>query len=247
MVPSSLDCRGPKQWVGVSNSWGYIGGTGGKCHTTANSLPYGAKWGRGDVVTVLLNFEARSISFFRNDEAQGVAFTDLTGPVHLAASLTATESALQIVPTPPAVTAQVVHFMSFGAGAGVGALPAAMPLIGGGGAGPAVNLLSAWDGLNKSSALVIDPSSGVLRNSGSMDKWQSCRSLKPFSAAGGSARHRFDVELVDCPKTNNSWQVIVGVVPPTFTCSGTKQWVGAGDSWGYIGGTGGKCFNVPKR
>ena len=84
--------------------------------------------------------------------------------------------------------------MSFGAGAGVGVLPAAMPLIGGGGAGPAVNLLSAWDGLNKSSALVIDPSSGVLRNSGSMDKWQSCRSLKPFSAAGGSSRHRFDVE-----------------------------------------------------
>lgn len=54
------------------------------------------------------------------------------------------------------------------------------------------------------------------------------------------------MELVECPKTNNSWQVIVGVVPPAFTCSGNKQWVGAAESWGYIGGTGGKCFNVPK-
>ena len=40
--------------------------------------------------------------------------------------------------------------------------------------------------------------------------------------------------------------MIVGCVPATFTCTGTKQWVGAGESWGYIAGTGGKCFNVPK-
>lgn len=239
VIPASLDCRGAKQWVGTSNSWGYIGGTGGKCHNTAVSAAYGSKFVRGDVVTVFLDFDARIVGFFRNDEYQGTAFTDLAGPVHVAASLTATESALLFVPTPPAVMTQVAAMNAYGYSAPL--LPAAAAVA------PSPLLLSAWDPANKSSFLTIEPVTGLLRNANSNDKWQSCRSVKSFSLSSGGARQRFDVELVDCPKTNNSWQVIVGVVPATFTCVGNKQWVGAGESWGYIAGTGGKCFNQPKR
>eukprot|EP00456_Euglypha_rotunda_P015188 TRINITY_DN14859_c0_g1_i13.p1 TRINITY_DN14859_c0_g1~~TRINITY_DN14859_c0_g1_i13.p1 ORF type:complete len:124 (-),score=7.83 TRINITY_DN14859_c0_g1_i13:80-451(-) len=50
---------------------------------------------------------------------------------------------------------------------------------------------------------------------------------------------------MNSPETPNSWRMIAGVVPSTFTCMGNKQWVGAGGSWGYIAGTGGKCCNTP--
>jgi hypothetical protein len=44
VIPSTVDCKGAKQWVGTSGSWGYIGGTGGKCHAQPKSLSYGAKY-----------------------------------------------------------------------------------------------------------------------------------------------------------------------------------------------------------
>lgn len=204
--------------VGTSNSWGYISGTGGKCHGTAASAVYGTKYGHNDIVTVVLDFDSKSISFFRNDEFQGIAFNDLVGPVHVAASLTATQSALQFVPTPVNVAQQVAEWKL-----NLNGVRASMPV-----AMPQSQSLTAWDPSNKSSSLVID--GVILRNVNSNDKWQSCRSSRPFSLAGG-ARQRFEVHLIDCPKTNNSWQIIVGVVPATFTCGGNKQWVGAGESW----------------
>jgi len=58
-----------------------------------------------------------------------------------------------------------------------------------------------------------------------------------LSAESSSATHRA-VSL-----SGVQWRFIVGVVPPTFPLT----WVGAAESWGYIGGTGGKCFNVGAR
>jgi hypothetical protein len=207
-------------------------------------------------MTLVLNFDAHTLSFYRNDEPQGVAFTDLAGEVHLAASLTATESALQIVPTPPTVAQHVAHMISYSGGVGApsaagavaprAAAPLMQPVLAPLAAGAIGGSLSDWDAANKSLSLAVDPlTPSLVRNTGSADKWQSVRSVRSFSGVARS-RHRFDVTLVDCPRTNNSWQVIVGVVPASFTCQGAKQWVGAGDSWGYIGGTGGKCFSVPK-
>lgn len=190
VVPSSLDCKGAKQWVGTSNSWGYISGTGGKCHNTAVSLPYGAKFGVGDVITILLDFDAHTITFFKNGESQGVAFDDLSGPVHLAASLTATESAMQIVSTPASV-----QLMPAGGGMGMQM---------GAGAG---SLLTAWDPQSKSASLQIDPISGLLRNSGSNDKWCASspdtmsvplRCLAAVLLCSGSATHTLSFCLSLC-------------------------------------------------
>lgn len=98
LIPSDLDCNGPKQWVGTSNSWGWIAGTGGKCHSEAKSVQYGDKYGLDDVVGIQMDFDARTVEFFRNGKSQGVAFANLVGVVHLGASLTATGSRIQIVP-----------------------------------------------------------------------------------------------------------------------------------------------------
>jgi len=213
-----------------------------------------------------VHFASRSLSFYRNDEWQGVAFGEVTGEVHVAASLTAKDAALQIVPTPPAVAAHAAQMANYAA---AHSLPMGMPPAGVAAAAPAPAQpalaaalvaplapaasasasTSAWDPACKSAALVLDPlDPSLVRNSGSSDKWQSVRSLRAFSLGLQPARatYSFEVALLDCPRTNNSWSVIVGVVPAAFTCSGSKQWVGAAESWGYIGGTGGKLFAAPK-
>jgi Kip1 ubiquitination-promoting complex protein 1 len=45
------------------------------------SQRYGKAWGAGDVIGTLIDFDKREISFFRNDEALGVAFKNIkVGP-----------------------------------------------------------------------------------------------------------------------------------------------------------------------
>ena len=284
VVPAALDCGGPKQWVGTGGSWGYIAGTGGKCHVSAKSEEYGEKYGDGDVIGVQMDFERNELRFFRNGVDQGVAYSDLISPVHVAASLTAQDSMVALMPwegaeeatdksdaavraklaaqaarpLPPlsAMPAPLVrpvlqHSQSQGTSpieltdshAAVppsflraSTLPSAQL---------SPQLSSSWDSDNKSAFLVLDPSnSSVVTNSGSSEKWQIIRSLAPLPST--PATHAFQIEVLAAPFTPNSWQAIVGVVPAALSCGGSKQWVGAGGSWGYIGGTGGKCWTEPK-
>jgi len=93
VVPEVFDCKGPKQWVGALKSWGYIAGTGGKCHNAPSSEAYGEKFGEGDRIRVQLDFDKGTIEFFKNDVSQGIAFTNLTGPVYAAVSMTAKDAA----------------------------------------------------------------------------------------------------------------------------------------------------------
>lgn len=96
-IPSNVDCRGSKQWVGTGDSWGFIAGTGGKCHSSAKSLPYGSGFGIGDTISILLDLDQHHIEFFVNGQSQGIAFEEVEGPVHFAVSLTAHNSALSLV------------------------------------------------------------------------------------------------------------------------------------------------------
>lgn len=76
---------------------GYIGGTGGKCFNQPKSLDYGEKYGRpGDCIAVQLDFGGGTIEFFKNGLSQGIAFTNLTGTVYAAVSLTATGAAAKL-------------------------------------------------------------------------------------------------------------------------------------------------------
>ena len=56
----------------------------------------------------------------------------------------------------------------------------------------------------------------------------------------------FEVFMESIPETTNTWKVCVGIVPMAFQSSQDRHWVGAQHSWGYIAGTGGKCYNSGK-
>ena len=288
VVPASLDCGGSKQWVGTGGSWGYIAGTGGKCHVSAKSEEYGEKYGDGDVVGIEMDFERSELRFYRNGVNQGVAYADLAGPVHVAASLTAQDSMVALIPwvgkeedtdkSEPAVRAKLAaqaarpppaaspvsstatrtllnHSQSVTATVDMNSNPATPPAFHRAATLPtpalSPHLSSSWDATNKSAFLTIDQANpSIVTNSGSNEKWQIVRSLVSLPANPHfpltAGVHAFQVEVLAAPHTPNSWQAIVGVVPAALTCGGSKQWVGAGGSWGYIGGTGGKCWSEPK-
>jgi len=84
-------------WLGSQNSWGYIGGTGGKCHRVGKSEMYGREFGQGARIRVRMNFPKKTLEFFLNGKSQGVAFTNLVGPLMPAVSLTGTGSIAKLI------------------------------------------------------------------------------------------------------------------------------------------------------
>lgn len=94
LVPPSF----PLTTVGLSNSWGYIGGTGGKCFNVSTSTPYGPTYGKkGDRITMIINLDKGTLSYELNGVNLGVAFANVVGPVHVAVSMTAAEAAVRLL------------------------------------------------------------------------------------------------------------------------------------------------------
>jgi len=95
LVPVNFD---PKRtaWLGSQHSWGYIAGTGGKCHISGKSIAYGKRYGGQDRIKVVIDFNTRTIEFHRNDKSQGIAFNNLNGAVRPAVSITGKGSAVRI-------------------------------------------------------------------------------------------------------------------------------------------------------
>ena len=96
-VPMTFNPKNDRHWVGAQHSWSYIAGTGGKCHNSGKSIPYGEKYDAGDIIGVLLDFTGQTIEFFKNGVSQGVAFSDLEGPVYPAVSLTAKDCRIRLL------------------------------------------------------------------------------------------------------------------------------------------------------
>jgi hypothetical protein len=68
-------------WLGAgTNSWAYW--NGGEKYTNASGTAYGASWGAGDVIGVAVDADVGSITFYKNNVSQGVAYTGLTGPFY---------------------------------------------------------------------------------------------------------------------------------------------------------------------
>jgi len=83
-------------WLGSQNSWGYIAGTGGKCHNQGKSEEYGEKYGNHDTIIVEMDFDKHTLAFHKNKTTQAVAFRDLHGPVKAAISFCGTNSAVRL-------------------------------------------------------------------------------------------------------------------------------------------------------
>lgn len=59
--------------------FGYYGGDGSKVYDGDNYVPYGASYGSGDVITVLLDMDNGILSFMKNGVNQGIMVSGLTG------------------------------------------------------------------------------------------------------------------------------------------------------------------------
>jgi hypothetical protein len=66
-------------YVGSSSgSYSYESSTGNK-YNAAASAAYGATWTTGDVIGIALNMDAGTLTFYKNNTSQGVAYSSLSG------------------------------------------------------------------------------------------------------------------------------------------------------------------------
>ena len=76
--------------------WAYIA-DGLKSHSACTGTQYGAKYTVNDVIKCQLNFDKKSIQFYKNNTSQGIAFNDLNVPVRIAVGMAIDGASLKIV------------------------------------------------------------------------------------------------------------------------------------------------------
>lgn len=64
-----------------ANSWAYYGNNGTK-YVSASPAAYGASFTSGHTIGVALDMDAGTVTFYKNNVSQGVAFTGLTGTIY---------------------------------------------------------------------------------------------------------------------------------------------------------------------
>jgi len=89
-VPSHFNQWTSSTWIGSSTTapgWAFVTGNGYKTGTNTGQTYYGTAARQGDTVRTRLDLDKRTIEFFVNNTSQGVAFTDVYGPVRPAISV----------------------------------------------------------------------------------------------------------------------------------------------------------------
>jgi len=89
-VPTHFNQWTSSTWIGSSTSapgWAFVTGNGYKTGTNTGQTYYGSAARQGDTVRTRLDLDKRTIEFFVNNTSQGVAFTDVYGPVRPAISV----------------------------------------------------------------------------------------------------------------------------------------------------------------
>ena len=80
-------------WLGQNSSgFGYFGGNGSK-YNGSGGVAYGASWTTTDILGVALDMDAGTLTFYKNNTSQGVAFTGLSGLFVPAAGNSTTDDA----------------------------------------------------------------------------------------------------------------------------------------------------------
>jgi len=87
VLTGEFDFKNPKSELGSKNSWAYIARSGNKFHNSNRPQSYAQKYGLDDRIGCLMDFENRTIEFFKNGKSCGEAFNNLTGPVFAACSI----------------------------------------------------------------------------------------------------------------------------------------------------------------
>lgn len=101
-VPNTFICN-QKQYTCVGSSqghscgWGYCGGTGHRYSKLLGpDTPYGPQFTTGDIIGMLLDFTAKTVTFFKNGTNLGIAFSNLSGAVCPAISMTAKDTKVTV-------------------------------------------------------------------------------------------------------------------------------------------------------
>jgi len=77
-----------------AHSWGYYGC--GNVYKSGSSSSYGQSYRTGDVMTLYLDMDAHTLSYAKNGQHLGVAFTDLPDQLYPAFSLYTKNDQLQL-------------------------------------------------------------------------------------------------------------------------------------------------------
>lgn len=221
VVPTDFDSEQDRIWVGSQKSWSYISGSGGKCYNSGQMISYAEPYNTGDVIGVWLDFDKSEIEFLKNGVSQGIAFSNLKGPVHGAVSLTGTgakarfrncsvEEGLKKRNQTVEMKKEITYIeKTFG---------------------------NIWNIDRCSKDLVIDSNHTLVENTNNSNKWRVAVGKISYS----SGRRYFEFVIKTNPSTINTWKLVVGLVNNKFKLNAGKIWIGAQNTWGYIAGTGGK-------
>jgi len=98
VVPVAFSVDIGTQYIGGQGGWGYIAGNGQKLHNSGTGLAFAIPYTVGDTIGVQLDFEAKTIEYFKNGESFGVAFTNLSGPVCAAVSTVGKLAKITFIP-----------------------------------------------------------------------------------------------------------------------------------------------------
>eukprot|EP01083_Nonionella_stella_P185153 674319_1 len=247
VVPIDFDGSIDKIWVGAQQSWSYIAGTGGKCYNSSQSTSYGERYTTNDKISVVLDFTAQSIEFFKNGESQGVAYTQCTAMKSgVYGAISCTGAGTFKFNSLNKSQARKLH------GSGIQQREVLTSIMDKYGNIWDTNKQSKAKGLRVIERMDVESSWSKQHK----DKWHCVASLLPYQ----TGRRYFEVELCSAldNSTNkkeknqnasgNTWKVCIGVVPKTFDFNHPKHklWIGAQNSWSFIIGTGGKCYNSSK-
>lgn len=72
-----------------TNAWGYYSQTGLK-YTNSGAAAYGTTYSTNDIIGLALDMDAGTITFYKNNVSQGIAFSGLTGAIYAGTSMSST-------------------------------------------------------------------------------------------------------------------------------------------------------------
>lgn len=96
VVTREFNFNSAKLENGSKHSWTYAARSGGKSHNGTRPENYSSKYGLGDRIGCLMDFDNRTLEFFKNGKSCGEAFNDLTGPVFAACIITGTGTQVRL-------------------------------------------------------------------------------------------------------------------------------------------------------
>ena len=77
--------------------WAYVAGEGLKCYADGFGDSYGETYTKNDIIKCQLNFDDKTIEFYKNNKSQGIAFKNLDKSVRIAVGMCKDGASLKLI------------------------------------------------------------------------------------------------------------------------------------------------------